>query len=43
MPGETYGEAGKGFIRMNIGCPKSKLIDGLNRLKKAIDYLESNR
>ncbi|MGG0175075.1 MalY/PatB family protein [Gottfriedia acidiceleris] len=42
MPGETYGEIGKGFIRMNIGCPKSKIIEGLNRLKKAIDYLEGN-
>lgn len=43
MPGEIYGEAGKGFIRMNIGCPKSKIIEGLHRLKKAIDYLESNK
>ncbi|MEE6452493.1 MalY/PatB family protein [Gottfriedia acidiceleris] len=43
MPGETYGEAGKGFIRLNIGCPKSKIIEGLNRLKKAIDYLESKK
>ncbi|PGL72228.1 MalY/PatB family protein [Bacillus sp. AFS055030] len=42
MPGETYGDAGKGFIRMNIGCPKSKIIEGLNRLKKAVDYLECN-
>ncbi|PEJ57711.1 MULTISPECIES: MalY/PatB family protein [unclassified Bacillus (in: firmicutes)] len=43
MPGETYGLAGKDFIRMNIGCPKSKIIEGLNRLKNAIDYLERNQ
>ncbi|MCU4716184.1 pyridoxal phosphate-dependent aminotransferase [Bacillus cereus] len=41
MPGEIYGENGKGFLRMNVGCPSSKVIDGLQRFKKAIDYLEN--
>ena len=41
MSGETYGEAGRSFIRMNVGCPKSKVEDGLKRMKKAIEYLES--
>lgn len=37
MAGETYGM--KKYLRLNCGCPKSKLEDGLNRLKKAMDYL----
>ena len=40
MPGETYGDSGEGFIRMNVGCPHSKVVEGLQRLKIAIDYLE---
>ena len=31
--GSMYGEAGEGFIRINIACPRQVLIDGLNRLK----------
>lgn len=36
MSGETY-KAGNGFLRMNVGCPKGKLMDGLERLKESID------
>lgn len=25
MPGYTYGEEGRGFVRLNAGCPRSKL------------------
>lgn len=32
MPGETYGEEGLGFIRLNVGCPRSKLEQGVERL-----------
>lgn len=39
MPGEVYGTEGKGFLRMNVGCPSSKVIDGLQRFKMAIDFL----
>ena len=34
--GSLYGEAGEGFIRINIACPRQRLIDGLNRLKRAL-------
>lgn len=34
--GREYGIPGKSFIRMNIACPRERLIDGLNRLKKGI-------
>lgn len=32
--GSMFGEAGKGFIRMNISCPKQVLVEALNRLEK---------
>lgn len=41
MPGNTYGTAGENFIRMNVGCPREKLIDGLQRLKLAVNQLKS--
>lgn len=34
MPGKTYKMSG--FLRMNAGCPRSKLIEGLNRLKLSL-------
>ncbi len=34
--GREYGEAGEGFLRMNVACPRSVLADGLNRLKSAL-------
>ncbi|WP_430534505.1 MalY/PatB family protein [Listeria rocourtiae] len=34
MPGETYG--GQGFLRMNVACSRIKLVDGLERMHKAI-------
>lgn len=37
MAGETYGL--DKFLRLNCGCPRSKLEDGLNRMKIAMEYL----
>lgn len=34
--GSMYGEAGEGFIRINIACPRQVLMDGLNRLKRGL-------
>lgn len=39
MPGYTYGEEGKGFIRLNAGCPRVKLEAGAERLIAAINSL----
>jgi cysteine-S-conjugate beta-lyase len=33
--GTKYGPGGEGFVRMNIGCPRDILLDGLQRLKKS--------
>ncbi|EKT55840.1 class I and II aminotransferase [Providencia sneebia DSM 19967] len=36
MPGTTYGIENKGFVRMNVGCSRQKLEDGMNRLIYAL-------
>ena len=36
MPGYTYGEEGRGFVRLNAGCPRSKLEKGVAGLINAI-------
>ncbi|WP_406818009.1 MalY/PatB family protein [Metabacillus indicus] len=33
--GTKYGPGGEGFVRMNIGCPRSLVHEGLERLRKA--------
>ncbi|MCT4703727.1 pyridoxal phosphate-dependent aminotransferase [Enterobacteriaceae bacterium H20N1] len=40
MPGYTYGVEGKGFIRLNAGCPRVKLEEGVKRLIAAIKSLQ---
>lgn len=32
-PGTKYGEYGKGFLRINIACPKETLEQGISRIK----------
>lgn len=34
--GSTFGKEGKGFMRMNIGCPLSTIEKALNKLKNAV-------
>lgn len=41
MYGSVYGGNGSNFLRLNVGCPRNKLIEGLDRLKKSIEYLEN--
>lgn len=35
--GESYGKTGRGFVRINMACPRERLEDGLARLKKGIE------
>lgn len=35
-PGSKYGESGRGFIRMNIACPRKTLEDGVDRFIHAL-------
>ncbi|WP_161387934.1 PatB family C-S lyase [Enterococcus faecium] len=37
MDGSIYGGNGHQFLRLNIGCPKSKLVDGLDRMLKSFE------
>ncbi|MGC9384308.1 MAG: MalY/PatB family protein [Kosmotogaceae bacterium] len=37
--GPDFGKEGEGFQRLNFGCPKILLKDGLERIEKAIDSL----
>jgi len=37
--GAIFGEEGVGFMRLNIGSPRSMVLEGLNKLKKAITSL----
>lgn len=34
--GTAFGVEGTGFMRLNVGCPRAMLLDGLTRLEKAI-------
>ncbi len=35
-PGTIFGIGGSGFQRMNIACPRSRLLEALQRLEKAV-------
>jgi len=37
--GSTFGPGGAGFMRMNIACPRSRLVEALNRIEAAIKKL----
>ena len=41
-PGSTYGKEGKGRVRINLACPRSRVIEGMNRLhsycKKLVSF-----
>jgi len=37
--GFIFGREGEGFERINIACPRSVLVEALDRIKKAIDTL----
>ncbi len=34
--GETFGSGGQGFVRLNFGCPRKLLNDGLERMRSAL-------
>ena len=37
--GAPFGKGGEDFVRLNFGCPRSTLMEGLERMKRAIDQL----
>lgn len=40
MRGDTYGKEGEGYVRLNVGCPRSKVETGLTALIAAIKTLQ---
>lgn len=39
MLGFVYGEEGEFYLRLNVVCLREKFEDGLNRIKKIMDYI----
>ena len=37
--GTTFGPGGEYHLRLNIGCPRSVLIEAMGKLKEAVDKL----
>jgi cystathionine beta-lyase len=37
--GATFGRGGQGFVRLNFGCPRSLLTQGLERIRQALSGL----
>lgn len=35
-PGESFGSGGRGFVRLNFGCPRHMLKDALERMRTAL-------
>ncbi len=41
--GTNFGAAGEGFVRLNFGCPNAILEQGLNRMRAALEALDTER
>lgn len=39
--GSEYGDGGRTFLRMNIACPRARLLDGLKRLCRSVESYEA--
>lgn len=37
--GATFGKGGEGFVRLNFGCPRSMLLEALQRMRAALNTL----
>jgi cystathionine beta-lyase len=37
--GVTFGKGGQGFVRLNFGCPRTRLIQALEHMQKALERL----
>lgn len=38
--GKIFGQGGEGFVRFNFGCPHSIMIQGLERMKQALENMK---
>jgi cysteine-S-conjugate beta-lyase len=37
--GKAFGPGGEGFVRLNFGCPRSQLVEALERMRTALDEI----
>ncbi len=35
-PGAWFGRGGEGFVRLNFGCPRTRLVEALERMERAL-------
>jgi cystathionine beta-lyase len=40
VDGAVFGHGGEGFVRLNFGCPRSMLVEALERMKRALSSLD---
>jgi len=40
--GATFGPGGEGFVRLNFGCPRATLMEGLERMRGALVNMKRN-
>jgi len=34
--GTTFGPGGEGFVRLNFACPRARLVEALERMRRAL-------
>ena len=34
--GALFGSGGEGFVRLNLACPRTQMLDGLERIRSAL-------
>jgi len=37
--GGQFGDAGRGFVRINFGCPRELLLEGLGRMRSGLEKI----
>jgi len=37
VDGDRFGDGGNGFVRVNLACPRQRLLDGLERIRSSIE------
>ncbi|MEG0577904.1 MAG: aminotransferase class I/II-fold pyridoxal phosphate-dependent enzyme [Bacilli bacterium] len=42
MPGNSYGIDGEFYLRFHVGCSLEKVKEGLERIKKTVEYVKEN-
>ena len=43
VPGSAFGPQGEGFIRISYACSYERIVEGMERLKKAVEKRQASR